>query len=75
MTRRIKGFAGFEDAEGDVYEFAHHGADDEFRGLAGSGKALSEALSQAVLYKVAMAGMYKALRRKAWPILESRGLP
>ena len=45
MTRRIKGFAGFEDAEGDVYEFAHHGTDDEFRGLAGSGKALSEALS------------------------------
>ncbi len=30
MTRWIEGFSGFEDAEGEVYEFAHHGADDEF---------------------------------------------
>src|SRR6185312_12480626 len=29
----------------------------------------------AVLYRVTMAGMYKPRRRKAWPILDKRGLP
>jgi len=49
MKRRIERLAGFEDAEGDLEELAHHGPDDRLGGLAGGGEALAEAPAQAVL--------------------------
>lgn len=42
MKRRIEGLAGFDDAEGDMDELAHHGADDELGGFAVGGEALAE---------------------------------
>ena len=41
----VEGLTGLEDPVGDMDELAHHGADDEHRGLASGGQALTEALT------------------------------
>ena len=44
MQCRLKGFARFEDAEGDLCELTHHGADDQLGRLAVGGQAFKKAL-------------------------------
>ena len=40
MKSWIEGLSRLEDAEGDMNEFAHHGADDDHGYLAGGGEAI-----------------------------------
>ena len=40
MQGGIEEFSGLEDAERDMDEFAHHGADDDHRDLAGGGETI-----------------------------------
>jgi len=42
MKSWFEGLSRLEDAEGDMNEFAHHGADDDHGGLAGGGEAIPE---------------------------------
>ena len=44
MQSRIERFSRLEDAEGDMNELSHHGADDEHGGFACSGQTQTEAL-------------------------------
>jgi hypothetical protein len=43
MKRWIEGFPRLENAEGDMNEFAHHGADEDHGCLAGGGESIPEA--------------------------------
>jgi len=43
MKGGIESYARFQDAERDIDELAHHGADDELGGLAVRGQAFAEA--------------------------------
>lgn len=47
MQSRTERFAGLEDAEGDMNEFAHHGADDQHWRLAGGSEATAKLFAPA----------------------------
>jgi hypothetical protein len=75
MKCRIERMPGLDDAESDLRLLTHHGANDELGYLAVRRQSLGETFPPVLRWSAAMAGMYSARRKGAWPTLDSCGRP
>ena len=75
MKSGLKGLSRLEDAEGDLDEFAHHGADDDHGDLASGGETIPKGAAPSGFVQGDHGGHVQGLAQAGVAHFERRGLP